>query len=149
MSDRSEFLAGERPDDVAFFLHDDAVENVGALEGYAESVDDGVVLVLPGEQGRSAFQKAAGVDPMQLAQQAMDTEGTIDVGLTGGFCPVEEDEPEEEHTARIVFAFAEEQNEEAGGIYAEGDVIHAYAVCTCGERYSDKWVVGDRDLPKD
>jgi hypothetical protein len=149
MTDRSEFLAGERPDDVAFFLQEDAVENIGALEDYAETVDDGVVLVLPGEQGRSAFQKAAGVDPMQLAQQAMGTEGTIAADLSGGFCPAEDDEPEEEHTVRFVFAFAEAQNEEAGGIYAEGDVVHAYAVCNCGERYSDKWVVGDRDLPEE
>ena len=145
MTDRSEFLAGERPDDVAFFLHDDAVDNIDALEDYAESVDDGVILVLPGEQGRSAFQKAAGIDPMELAQQAMETEGTIDAGPTGGFCPAEDDEPEANHTARIVFAFAQERTEEAGGIDAEGDVIHAYAVCTCGERYSDKWVVGDRE----
>jgi hypothetical protein len=144
MTKRAEFLAGERPEDVAFFLHEDAVDDVGALAEYAETVEDGVVLVLPGEQGRSAFQKAAGKDPMQLAQQAMNTDGTVSADLTGGVCPAEAEEPEEDHTARVVFAFAEEQNEEVGGLYAEGDVIHAYGVCTCGETYSHKWVVGER-----
>ena len=32
--------------------------------------------------------------------------------------------------------------EAVGDIYAEGDVIHAYAACECGTTYSDKWVVG-------
>ena len=77
MTKREEFLAGDRPEDVAFFLHEDAVDDVGALSEYAETVPEGVVLVLPGEQGRSAFKKAAGQDPMQLAQAAMETEGTI------------------------------------------------------------------------
>ncbi|MCU4717152.1 DUF5807 family protein [Halapricum hydrolyticum] len=144
MSKRSEFLAGERPDDVAFFLHEDAVENLDALDDYAETVEDGVVLVLPGENGRNAFQKAAGTDPMELAQAAMGTEGTIEPDLTGGTCPAIEDDPEADHTTRVVFAFAEEQNDEVGGIYAEGDVVHAYAVCSCGQRYSQKWVVGER-----
>jgi len=144
MSKRSEFLAGQRPEDVAFFLHEDAVKNLDALEDYAETVEDGVVLVLPGENGRNAFQTAAGTDPMELAQAAMDTKGTIAPDLTGGSCPVAEDDPDADHTTRFVFAFAEEQNEEVGGIYAEGDVVHAYAVCNCGQRYSQKWVVGDR-----
>ncbi len=144
MSKRSEFLAGQRPEDVAFFLHEDAVENLDALEDYAETVEDGVILVLPGENGRNAFRKAAGTDPMELAQAAMDTEGTIEPDLTGGTCPVAEADPGANHTTRFVFAFAEEQNEEVGGIYAEGDVVHAYAVCNCGQRYSQKWVVGER-----
>jgi hypothetical protein len=144
MSKRSEFLAGERPEDVAFFLQEEAVENLGALDDYAETVENGVVLVLPGESGRNAFQKAAGTDPMELAQAAMENEGTIEADLTGGVCPTIEDEPDADHTTRFVFAFAEEQNEDVGGIYAQGDVVHAYAVCNCGQRYSQKWVVGER-----
>jgi hypothetical protein len=46
----------------------------------------------------------------------------------------------QEHHPEFVFAFAEAQNEEVGGMYAEGDVIHAYAYCSCGTAYSDKWV---------
>ena len=144
MSKRTEFLAGERPDDVLFFLHEDAVSNPGALADYAETVADGHVLVLPGEDGRSAFQSATGIDPMGLAQAAMGTEGDIDDDLTGAICPVADEEPEENHTTKFVFAFAEAQNEEVGGLYAEGDVVHAYAVCACGESYSQKWVVGER-----
>ncbi|MFC6863575.1 DUF5807 family protein [Halomicroarcula sp. GCM10025817] len=141
MSKHSEFLAGDRPDDVLFFLHEDAVSNPGALAGHAESVDDGLVLVLPGDDGRSAFQSATGIDPMRLAQQAMQTDGVVHDDLTGANCPVADEEPDADHTTRFVFAFAEAQNEEVGGLYAEGDVVHAYAVCACGERYSDKWVV--------
>jgi len=140
MTDRTEFLAGERPEDVAFFLHEDSVSNLDALDEHAETAENGVVLVLPGEDGRSAFQSVVGMDPMGLAQQAMDTPGEIHDDLTGGVCPAGEDDPEAEHTVQFVFAFAEAQNEEVGGLYAEGDVIHAYAVCTCGETYSDKWV---------
>ncbi|WP_254273071.1 DUF5807 family protein [Haloarcula marina] len=140
MSKHAEFLTGDRPEDVLFFLHEDAVSNPGALAEYADSVDDGHVLVLPGDDGRSAFQSATGIDPMRLAQEAMDTDGTVRDDLTGGVCPVADEEPEADHTTRFVFAFAEAQNEDVGGLYAEGDVIHAYAVCACGERYSDKWV---------
>jgi len=141
MSKHAEFLRGERVDDVLFFLHEDAVSNPEALADYADDVDDGQVLVLPGDQGRSAFQSATGIDPMGLAQAAMGTDGDVHDDCTDANCPVAEEEPDENHTTKFVFASAEAQNEEVGGIYAEGDVIHAYAVCTCGERYSDKWVV--------
>jgi len=141
MSNHAEFLAGERVDDVLFFLHEDAVSNPEALADYADDVDDGLVLVLPGDNGRDACQSATGIDPMGLAQAAMKTEGVVHDDCTDANCPVAEEEPDENHTTKFVFAFAEEQNEEVGGLYAEGDVIHAYAVCACGERYSDKWVV--------
>jgi hypothetical protein len=143
MSNYAEFLAGERPDDVLFFLQEDAVSNPEALSEYADPVDNGLVLVLPGDNGRDAFQSATGIDPMGLAQQAMKTDGDIDDDLSGANCPDAEDEPAANHTTKFVFAFAEEQNDEVGGLYAEGDVIHAYAVCSCGERYSDKWVVAE------
>jgi hypothetical protein len=45
---------------------------------------------------------------------------------------------------RFTFAFVEARNEEVGGIYAEGPVVHAYAACTCGETYSQRWVAGTR-----
>lgn len=143
MSKHTEFLAGERLDDVLFFLHEDAVSNPGALAEYAEPVGDGLVLILPGDDGRSAFQSATGIDPMGLAQEAMKTDGTVHDDLTDANCPVGEEEPAANHTTRFVFAFAEAQNEEVGGVYAKGDVIHAYAVCACGERYSDKWVIAE------
>lgn len=143
MGKREEFLAGERVEDIAFFLHEDSVGNVDALSDYAEEVGEGVVLVLDGDQGRSAFKSATGLDPMALAKRAMGTDGDISHDLTGGVCPNADEEPEEDHTTKFVFAFAEEQNEEVGGIYGKGDVVHAYAVCTCGEAYSEKWVVGE------
>lgn len=142
MSKHAEFLAGERVEDVLFFLHTDAVSNPEALAAHAESVTDGHVLVLPGDDGRSVFQSATGIDPMALARDAMDADGTVSDDLISGDCPAAGSNPDATHTARIIFAFAEAQNEAAGGLYAEGDVIHAYAVCTCGERYSDKWVAG-------
>jgi len=140
MSKRAEFLAGDRVEDVAFFLHEDAVGNLEALADYAEEVDDGVVLVLDGDQGRSAFQSATDLDPMALAKRAMGTAGDVDQDLTGGVCPNAAGD-DGGHTAKFIFAFAEAQNEAVGGLYAEGDVMHAYAVCTCGEAYSEKWVI--------
>jgi len=115
MSDREAFLAGDRPDDVFIYLADDAVSGVDSLAAYG---------------------------PMEFAGRAMGTEGAADPDCTGGTCPA--DDGTAPHEARFVFAFAEEQNEAAGDIYAEGDVVHAYVSCSCGEAYSDKWVAGAR-----
>lgn len=155
-SDRGAFLAGDRPEDVLIYLADDAVSHPEALETHGERVDGGTVLVLPGDDARRLFQGAAGIDPMAFARRAMDTDGTVHADCTGGVCPAsrpdeaggEDDDAATEtsgsHHARFVFAFAEEQTEEAGGLYATGDVIHAYVACACGEMYSEKWVAGDR-----
>ncbi|ERH12855.1 MAG: hypothetical protein J07HB67_01881, partial [halophilic archaeon J07HB67] len=48
------------------------------------------------------------------------------------------------HEVEFIFAFAEEENEGVGGLYAEGDVVHAYAHCGCGASYSHKWLVDSR-----
>lgn len=141
--DRAAFLAGDRPDDVLVYLSEEAVSDPDALEAYGDRVESGVVLVLPGEEARSVFQRAAGIDPMAFARKAMETEGEIRRDCTGGTCPASGPSGGSDHTARFVFAFAEEQNEEVGGLYAEGEVIHAYVACTCGQRYSDKWVAGE------
>lgn len=138
-SDRAAFLAGDRPDDVYVFLADDAVSDPDALADYGERVEGGIALVMPGEQARGAFQSAVGVDPMAFAKEAMGTDGDVSEDLTDGVCPGDG----AEHAVRFVFAFAEAKNEEAGGLYAQGDVIHAYVSCTCGESYSDKWVAGE------
>ena len=156
---RTEFLASDRPEDVLLFIAESAVSDLGTLAQHGEGVDRGVVLVLEAERGRSAFEGATGVDPMTLASSAMNSEGDLDLDSFEGECPEavadgegsvdEEGDAEgdgattEEHAPRFVFGFAEERNEEAGGIYAEGDVIHAYAVCECGTAYSDRWVAGE------
>ena len=138
MAKREQFLAGERPEDVALFLADSFVEGDGdGLAQHGERVDDGVILVVDGDRGRSVFKTATGTDAMGFAKRAMDTEGEISRDLSGGHCPDCDGDVE------FVFAFAEEQNEEVGGLYAEGDVIHAYAYCDCGTAYSDKWVASE------
>ncbi len=134
-SEREAFLAGERPSDVHIYLHEDSVSNLDALEPHGERVEDGIVLVMDGEKARGVFQKATGIDPMALAKEAMGTDGEIDRDCASATCP-----KDDKHTATFIFSFAEEQNEEVGGIYADGPVIHAYAACECGLRYSDKWV---------
>jgi hypothetical protein len=139
------FLAGEKPQHVAAYFARASLSDPDTLaeQAYAEAAGDGVRIVVPGDAGRAAFESATGEDPMDFAGEAMGTEGTITAGLTAGTCPGTDEAGD--HELRIVFAFAEEQNEEAGGLYAEGDVIHAYAQCSCGEAYSDKWIAGDRD----
>jgi hypothetical protein len=140
------FRRGERTDDVCFYLHEEGVGNVEALAELGVRTDDGVVLVMPGEEGRAAFQRATSLDPMDFAGMAMDTEGEIDEDLTSGVCPnaAEGDgDGDDAHYVKFVFAFAEEQHPEMEGLYAEGDVIHAYAACACGTTYSDKWVAGE------
>ena len=145
MSDpRAEFLAGDRPDDVALFLADSYVSD-DRLEQFGERVEDGTLIVVDGERGRNAFQAATGSQAMQFAKSAMDNEGIIDADLTGGTCPETPGSEDGEHEIQFVFAFAEERNEDVGGIYAEGDVIHAYAQCTCGTAFSDRWNPTDAD----
>ena len=139
MSKREQFLAGERPEDVAVFLAESFVDDLDALAGSGEPVPDGILIIVDGDRGRDAFQAATGMDAMNFASAAMGTEGQIDRDLSGGTCPSTETGA---HEVQFTFAFAEEQNEEVGGIYAEGDVIHAYAYCTCGTAFSEKWVVG-------
>ncbi|WP_455447914.1 DUF5807 family protein [Natrinema thermotolerans] len=135
---RAEFLAGERPEDVALFLADSFVSD-DRLAQFGEPVADGTLIVVDGERGRNAFQAATGTGAMEFAKSAMSTEGEIDDDLAGAQCPDAADDGD--HTIQFVFAFAEEQNEEVGGIYADGDVIHAYAQCTCGTAFSDRWNV--------
>ncbi|MBS3760048.1 MAG: DUF5807 family protein [Halodesulfurarchaeum sp.] len=138
------FLRGEKPHHVAAYFATTSLSDAETLaeQNYAEATGDGVRMVVPGDAGRAAFESATGMDPMDFAGDAMGTEGTITKGLTAGDCPARDEGGD--HELRIVFAFAEEQNEDVGGLYADGDVIHAYAQCSCGEAYSDKWVAGKK-----
>ncbi len=137
-SDRvSAFLAGDRPDDVALFLSEGTVEGVEKLAAHGERVDGGVLVVVSGQNGRNAFTAATGLDAFTFAREAMEREGAVERDLSGGDCPDCDAGPE------FVFAFAEEENEEAGGLYAEGSVLHAYARCACGVAYADRWVAGE------
>jgi len=159
MDDLESFLACERPEDVALFVAESYVDDVEPLTEYGTRVDEGVVIVVDGERGRNAFQAATGNDAMAFAKRAMGREGTIARDLTSGHCPDRDDDLEydpeaddevpvwedaADHRTKFVFAFAEEQNEEVEGLYAEGDVIHAYAQCSCGTAYSRKWLAGER-----
>lgn len=134
----AEFLAGERLDDVALFLADEY--GTDRLTDVGQPVEGGVAIVVPGDKGRRAFSAATGMDAMDFAREAMNRDGEIAPLLNDGSCPADGDS----HAVRFVFAFAEAQNDGVGGLYAEGDVIHAYAHCFCGANYSHKWVVGDR-----
>jgi hypothetical protein len=138
------FLAGDRPDDVALFLADAFVDDPEALADRGVRVDGGVVLVVDGERGRRVFSSVTGADAMGFAREAGAVEGEIAPDLSGGTCPERESDGQSDHTAQFVFAFAEPRNDDVGGIYAEGDVIHAYARCDCGAGYSHRWVAGDR-----
>ena len=134
------FLRGDRPDDILIYLHEEGVGSMDDLLDIGTRVDDGVVLVLPGDDGKAAFERATGLDAMDFAGMAMDTDGEVHDDCTGGVCPEADSEADDDHYAKFVFAFAEERNEGVGGIYAEGDVIHGYAACACGTTYSEKWV---------
>ncbi|MFB6072538.1 MAG: DUF5807 family protein [Halobacterium sp.] len=144
MSDYDAYLAGDRTDHVALYLAESYVSDVDSLADRddAERVGDGVVLVVDGERGRSVFQKITGMAAMDFGSAAMDNPAHVDADLVGGDCP--DADGDEDHHAEFVFSFAEAQNEEVGGLYAEGDVIHAYVYCSCGTAYSDKWVAGER-----
>lgn len=141
MSKRDEFLAGERHDDVALFLTHEYLDSQGKLPNLGEEVENGYVLVVDGDDGRSAFAAGTGMDPMEFSRTAMEEKGHVDRDLGGGECP--DRDAEENHQAEFIFAFSEERNEEVGGLYARGEVVHAYAHCACGANYSDRWVVGE------
>ncbi len=144
---RAAYLAGDRVEDVAMFLASDAVDDPDRLANQdgGERVDTGAIVVVDGERGRRAFAAAAGTDPMSFAGRARGTESHVDRDLTGGTCPDADGEDDEngeaDHRLRFLFSFAEAHQPDGQGIYAEGDVIHAYAQCSCGVAYSDRWVV--------
>jgi len=144
----AEFLAGDRPDDVALFLADGVVDDPDALADHGVRVDGGVALVVDGERGRQVFGSITGADAMEFAREAGGVEGEIAPDLSGGTCPEDDTgdggAADSEHAVQFVFAFAEARNDDVGGIYAEGDVIHAYARCVCGAGYSKRWVAGER-----
>lgn len=139
---RTAFLAGEQPDDVVLFLAEGMVDAPEKLETYGERTDDGLVLVMEGETGRNVFKTATEMDAMTFAGKAMGTTGSIDADLSGATCP-KRDEVDDEHghQTRFVFAFVEQQREEMDGLVAEDDTVFAYAHCTCGAAYSDRWHV--------
>jgi hypothetical protein len=136
MNELDEFLAGDRLEDVALFLSEEYLDEDGRLADHGDPVDGGVVLVVDGDRGRDLFAAGTGMDAMAFARGAMETDGRIDRDLAGG-------DPPDGGRVQFVFAFAEAQNEEVGGIYAEGDVVHAYAKSSEGAAFSDRWVVGD------
>jgi hypothetical protein len=142
MSKLTEFLDGERLEDVVLYLAEDQLDEAGKLAEAGEERENGVVLVVPGDKGRKMFSAGTGMDAMEFAKEAMGEEGEIARDLSGGECPAGEGE---EHEVQFVFAFAEAENQDVGGLYADGDVIHAYARCACGAAYSQKWVVGSRE----
>lgn len=137
MTDLETFLAGQAPDHVAIVLSERSLTAPEALDGYAEPLDGGRAIVVGGAKGRSVFQRAAGQDPMAFARSASDREGRVARDLSDGDCPEADTTG---HEPRLVFAFVEAENEDAGGLYAEGPVVHAYVECECGTRYADKWV---------
>lgn len=140
MDDLTAFLAGDRLDDVAIYVADSVFDGDHPLSTAGITVDSGVVIVVPGETGREAFADSTGLDPMAFAKQAMDRTGEIDDRLAGGVCPAAADDPTASHDIEFIFAFAEAENQEVGGLYADGDVIHAYAHCGCGTDFSQKWL---------
>lgn len=137
MTDLETFLAGQAPDHVAIVLSERSMSSPEALDGYAEPLDGGRAIVVSGAKGRSVFKRAAGADPMAFARVASDRDGRVARDLSDGDCPEGDDAA---HEPRLVFAFVEAENEAAGGLYAEGPVVHAYVECECGTRYADKWV---------
>ena len=144
MSKLTAYLTGDRLDDVAIFISEAFMNDNMMIANYGEDVEGGVVLVVDGEEGRSAFSQGTGIDPMEFAGAAMGQEGEINPDLSGGVCPLADEKPDEEHTIEFVFSFVEAQNTEVGGMYADGDVIHAYAHCSCGANFSHKWIAGSR-----
>lgn len=145
MSAREPFLAGDRPDDIALYVADSMLSgDADDLTEYGERVDDGMVLVVPGDQGRSLVAEVLDVDAMAFAQEAMGQDGDVAPDLTTGSCPVN-DPDAAGHAVQFVFSFVEPTHEDVGGRYAEGPVVHAYAACSCGHAYSDRWTVDTDD----
>jgi len=138
------FLAGERLDDVAIYINKSQLGDDHNLGSAGTEVDSGIVLVIPGEAGRNAFEQATGIGAMEFAKEAMGQNGEIESTLAGGICP-DDGADDANHDIEFVLSFAEAQNEEVGGMYEEGDVIHAYAHCSCGVNFSQKWLAGSRE----
>lgn len=145
MSNLDAFRDGDRHDDVVIYLSDAFLDPGSKLYEMGEAREEGVLLVVPGEKGRDAFQAGTGMEAMEFAGAAMDRDGDIAATLDAGVCPDTSVAADDTHELEFVFAFTEPENPDVGGLYADGDVLHAYAHCACGTSYSHKWVIGNHN----
>lgn len=135
MSDKlAAFKAGKRQDDILVYIADTIVDRPARLADVGHRVDDGTVLVLPGESGKTVFEQTVGERAMDFAGRAMETAGEVDNTLDSGDCPACGRD-----TIDVLLAFVEPAHPEVGGRYAEGPVLHAYVRCSCTTYYSDSW----------
>jgi hypothetical protein len=109
---------------VVIALADTAVSDPSALAADTEPIDGGQAMVLDGANGRTVFQRAIGQDAMAIATAASERDGRVDRDLIGADCPTATGAGG--HAPPLMFAFAETQDESAGGLYTDGPVIHAY-----------------------
>ncbi|MFB6254969.1 MAG: DUF5807 family protein [Halobacteriaceae archaeon] len=139
MAAYDEFLAGNRPNDIALYFANSFLDNPENLSDYGVSVANGVILIVDGSTGRSIFNEVTGMQPMQFAQRAMQTSGSIESSLTSAECP--NSTASNNHFIKFLFAFVEEEKNNIDGIYDQGDVMHVYAFCSCDTAFSDRWVI--------
>lgn len=146
------FLYGGRPPgETAVY---EAVEpSKSSLSNIAEGLDGSATSRRSSRAGRPSPSPSYSTTPWSMTPRlsratltpsgaAGDHDGRVERDLSAGDCPDAEADPGG-YEARLVFAFAEAQNESVGELYAEGPVIHAYVQCACGTRYEDKWVAQD------
>lgn len=138
MSDRlAAFVRGDRPDDVAVYFADEYADT-DSLANRGQRVDGGVAVVLAGAKGRHLFERITGLEAMAFARATGDRSGSIAAGLTAAQCPAGTGP---DHGLQFLLAFVQPRTPEAGGRYAEGDVLHAYAACRCGTTFSETRVL--------
>ena len=88
-----------------------------------------------GSSEPSAVSQADGSEPTAACEDGRSEPTAVSEGDDGAESAA--------HSVQFVFAFAEAENQDVGGIYAEGDVVHAYAQCACGTAYSDRWTIDE------
>lgn len=134
------FIAGEKPKHILLYHGIGAGKLPDQAAKLAHDIEDGHVMVLPAAMAQEIADKVLIPDLSTFSERSRERGGAIESFLTAGTCPEAMDNGKG-HTLEQIFAFVQPKDELLGGIYAKGDVMHAYALCSCQTYYSDRWVV--------
>jgi hypothetical protein len=140
MQSLGQFVAGNRPEHVMLFQRDGTGPLSDNAQELGHEVADGTVIVAPAVMAQEIVSEVLSPSPTEFTDRAREREGEIESFLTAGTCP-DAGEDDGKHLLEQLFAFVQPEDQSLGEMYAKGDVMHAYAQCSCQAHYSDKWVI--------
>ncbi|WP_254280489.1 DUF5807 family protein [Haloarcula marina] len=144
MQSHEQFIAGNRPGHIMLFQHENATSLPDDASKVAKNAAEGKMIIQPAVMARDLIDKVLVPNISQFTELSQKRQGNIEPYLTSGDCPEANSNHDEDHIIEQLFAFVQPKHNSLGGIYADGDVMHAYARCSCQVHYSDRWVIASK-----